>query len=465
MTPLLPLLASADDACPALPHGLDVAALHTATRPRDGRWPDRSLGDPASDPNNLVRQRWGIVAPQGPAGERLLSLVPRLRAAREAAQHTEARVFRVPPDLDATAAVRWHRDTLLDEDLPELERPRFLLLLGDLQQISPETQQVLALDGFPGRLCFETDAEYQAYEDKVLTTEQRALLSPQLSWFTVHDGSEATLLGHSALMQPGLAATESARLTGDLPLASVISAGNPREPNPAELIAVGAESHLLVTLCHGLGAPREGWSSPEAQRERQGALAFGRGWTLEAGDLSNTPFVPSGFWLHISCFGLGTPARSAYRHWLKRLAESDPALSALTQSQPPPGAPGFVSRVAQSALSNPHGPLAMVGHNDLAWSYAFQDYDTGAVRASRLAGVVSALGRGARAGVAFHTLARHFFTANHELTVDYDREEEDLVEGRHPRVDPLRRAHKWMRRQDLLGYTLLGDPAARRSPP
>jgi hypothetical protein len=64
---------------------------------------------------------------------------------------------------------------------------------------------------------------------------------------------------------------------------------------------------------------------------------------------------------------------------------------------------------------------------------------------------VTSLLRGHRVGVAFRELYRFFEQTNTELTT--------LTESNV--ADAARRAHLWMLRQDLAGFVLLGDPAAR----
>lgn len=465
--PLSLLLASPDSAAPVLPRGLDASACAAIGRPDDRSWPDRDLGDRGGDPNDLRAQGWGIVIPQGEEGKRLLALIPGLRAAREQQQGAKARVYEIPPNLDAEAATAWYRQTILAEKIQEWERPAYRLLLGDLRQISPESQQVLALDGFPGRLCFDREEDYAAYEAKLLAAEATPLPPSPLCWYTVRDGTEATEDGYALFMKPGFDASLRAHMAGVLPASEVREGGARSVPDPAELMGAAADTHVLVTMCHGLGGPADSWTTPGGQRARQGTLAFGRTQTVEASDLAKAPFAPGGFWFHISCFGLGTPARSAYRHWLQRLYQ----ISAFTgdaasvQASLPADASGaFISQVAQAALANQRGPLAMIGHMDLAWTFAFQDEQTSASRASRLLGVVRALAQGRRAGVAYRTLAEQFFAMNHAITVDYDRAEEAEVLGRPSPVDPQLRVNRWLTRQDLMGYALLGDPAARRTP-
>jgi len=74
--------------------------------------------------------------------------------------------------------------------------------------------------------------------------------------------------------------------------------------------------------------------------------------------------------------------------------------------------------------------------------------------------VVKGFLRGARAGVALRSLSRSLEQVNTELVALYDRH---ASQGRPSpgRRDQAYRGHLWMLHQDLAGYILLGDPAAR----
>ncbi len=467
------LLAHADDSRPVLEHGLDREATHHAPRPDDGLNATGHLGDPTADANDLPRQRWGIIAPEGDAGDRLLEQIGPLRTHREQQQAHPAEVYRVPPGMSARDAIGWKQDSYAPESVDEEDLPRYLLILGDLDQVSPELQHVLATDCFPGRLAFSVDDAYRAYADKAVAWEQGGGRSdsPRLLSYTVHDGSSAVHRGYRALVRPGLERAQKRLGTGKLRARAVEDAGEPIDPEPDELLELAgtAEGDLLFTLGHGAGAPRGGWGSRDEQRVRQGALSFGRGATLPAEELARQPFLPGGVWFNLSCFGAGTPNTSAFAHWLEALREQGewqaPAAAVLA-GLPPAGEEGFISSTAQAALANPRGPLAFIGHLDLAWSYSFEDAGgAGSSRAARFLNAWQQLVHGTRAAPALFHLLRHFGEANLALTTDYDAEQRAVVRGTSHEVDRARRGRLWMLRQDLLGFVLLGDPAVRLRTP
>jgi hypothetical protein len=103
------LMVDADDGRPTLDRGLGAAQ------------DDGSAGTTQpthlfceADQNLLDKQGWGIVAPEGPAGDRLLALVDELR--RHRAQQTElVQVYRVPPVMNQDQIWRTLAATSLGE--------------------------------------------------------------------------------------------------------------------------------------------------------------------------------------------------------------------------------------------------------------------------------------------------------------------------------------------------------------
>jgi hypothetical protein len=462
------LLTHADDRRPVLDEALPIDAVSHQPRPEE-LLSGKDLIDPGLDPNSLPEQRWGVVAPEGPSGDRLLALIEPLRKLREEEQGAPVRVYRVKPGMEGVEAARWKDTVLRNEAEFETEQPRYLLMLGDFDEVSVELQQVLGSDGFAGRLAFPSDTGYEAYVDKVLrwsrspspARQARALL------FTAHDGTPATTVGYRALMAPSLEGLRKLQELGSLSAGSLAELGEPSSWSMQELLTQVAspQPSVLFTMSHGLGVPRSGWRSVDEQRARQGAMSLGAEGTLDASSLASTPFLPGGLWFFLACFGGGTPTRSAFYPWLSRLREAGQypfRLDRLLAALPREGERPFVAALPQAVLANPQGPLAVVAHVDLAWTYSFQDLGRVARnRPSRFLGLLRTLLEGRRAGVGLGSLLRFFTEANTELTTLYDHEESARLAGRASPVDAAERAHLWMLRQDLSGYILLGDPAVR----
>ena len=449
------LLVDADDHAPALGRGAPlVAADERAAR----ALPDY-LWDENAAAGDLAEQRWAVIAPEGPEGDALLAAVDALIAARAEQQGAPVRIYRVPPRMRAEEAARWRKGVFQTSERDPRDLARYQLVLGDLDGVSAELQALQATDGFVGRLAFDRRADYVAYVDKLMSYETGLKRHAQKAIFhTVHDGTGATTVGHRALVEPAieLARALQERRRRAFPAELCVS-GDPVDPSRDDLLRdAAAAGSVLFSVSHGEGAPRRGWPSAAEQRARQGAMSFGADGRLAAEDLAGADFLPGGLWFMLACFGAGTPDTSKYRRWLDLLlaqGQFHGRPEVVLGSLPRPGEPPFVAALPKAALASPRGPLGFIGHVDLAWTYAFRELDTGKAtnRPQRFVHALASALRGDRLGVAFHALFRFLAQTNTELTAL----DEDEV------ADPTRRAHLWMLRNDLAGYVLLGDPAAR----
>jgi hypothetical protein len=442
--------------------GLGEEALRSAPRPGDVESPDE-LWDSAGDPNDLPAQRWGLVAPAGPRGDKLLALVEPLRRWRQAAQGGAPVIdYRVRSEMDSAYAARWKKEIFRQEGKSELSLPRYLLLLGNLHEVPLELQQALSVDAFVGRLAFNSDAGYTAYVEKVLRWEARAASRSRASmlFYTARDGSSGTELGHQALVAPCVDACRARQDEGDFPRADILELGGQGVVSQEALLAQASEPGpgVLFTLSHGRG-PDGGWAGPEARLKHQGELVLPGGKYLPAEALASGPFMPGGIWFSYACFSAGTPARSSYEHWLRQLPATDPNASLGRAALPQRGEQPFIAALPQAALANPDGPLAMMGHVDLAWSYSFNDRGRGTP--SRFIELLRVLAEGNRVGVALSTLWQVLNETSSELMSLYNQEELERAQARPSSIDLGERARLWMLRQDLSNYILLGDPAVR----
>ncbi|WP_257445853.1 hypothetical protein [Archangium lipolyticum] len=469
------LLADAEEQAPVLKAGLEFRAAWDSPKP--GQLPRRveayTLDAPGRDPNDLAAQRWGVIAPEGREGDEMLQAIEPLIRHRERQQGACARRYRVPPGMDAEAAVQWRDSEYRAEEVPEEERPRYLLVLGDLHQVSIELQQVLVHSAFVGRLHFAgpgggTDlAGHAAYARKVLASEhaREAAELPESLFYTALDGSGATEWGERLLVQPCLEAmkTKWERKHPGLRVQRVPYGGCGVD----ELVDAAGRTRagVMLTVSHGLGAPPWGWSSVERQWAMQGALSLGPGQVLFGDMVRSTPFLPEGIWFCLACFGAATPPVSAFHAWLEMLAQAGVYPGSpedVLRCLPQPGQRPFLAALPQAALANPRGPLAVIGHSDLAWSVGFSDPDNlHRSRASRFLSVLETLAGGGRAGVALDALMRFYREVNDTLMAQYQLRQDAAIRHKPDPVNPARLGGYWMLRNDLRGYILLGDPAVR----
>lgn len=462
------LLAHADEGTPTLEEGLPNDSTGDAEAKQD---PDVPLNfwDDGGDQNSLPEQRWGVLAPEGKRGDEMLAAIAPLMALRAQEQEAEVKVYRLPSQMTADEAARWRREVFDPVDQLKEELPRYQLLLGDLHELAAPVHEVMGLDGYVGRLAFDAIEDYAAYAQKVVDSENlKKAEAARALFYTVHDGTAATRVGHRSMVEPAVRLAQTALDKGQFPTNDLQMFGRMSDPVPEELFeqAGQTEPAVLMSVSHGAGSPRNGWKSAAAQLAAQGAMSFGREGTLRAEDFQNITFLPKGFWLMFACFGAGTPADSKFRHWLDllRKARAFPGRpEAVLKSLPVAGSRPFVSAHTKVCLTNPNGPLAILGHLDLAWSYSFQDLDTGkgVKRPARFLRIINNILKGDRYGLSTRELYQASGEANKQLLETYDAEQKAQVEKKAFKVNPKQRGHLWMLRQDLAGYVLLGDPAAR----
>jgi hypothetical protein len=468
--PLQLLLADADDRRPALADGLAGDPLDRTAAPA-GLPAARQLRDRGRDPNDLAVQRWALIVPEGDAGARREAVVRRLVEHRRAEQGGDVRVYRVPAAMDPADAARWHREVYLDERVPEAELPFYQLILGDLDEVPLALQQVQTIDGAVGRLAFDDEAGYEAYVDKLLRWERSPapIARARSLFYTAHDGTLATSHAYRQLIGPGLAAARRDRERDAYAAADIAELGDPGDPPSRDDLlsaAAAADPAVLLSVSHGLGPPRRGWASAADQRRRQGAISLGADGALAGDDLAGRRFLPGGIWLLFACYGAGTPSTSVYRPWLERLRELgqyDDRVDEVVRGLPRPGDRPFIAGLPRAALASPDGPLAVIGHVDLAWSYSFEELDGSDGPRNRVRRFTSLLAhalRRDRVGVAFRELASCAIAADTELLALYARQAVLAAAGPDP-SQAARLGHLWMLRHDLLGHVLLGDPAAR----
>lgn len=468
------LLAYADDNDAVLDHGLPRDSSDRAPKPkkavRGDDAPDWRRTD--ADPNDLTLQHWGIVAPEGKEGDQLLEAMMPLIRLREREQGSPVVTYRVPPDMDARSAVAWKDEVYWSEEIDEEDRPLYLTLLGDLTHVSLELQHALANCALVGRLHFgnaerknDLDA-YAAYAHKVVRFTERGSDEerPDLLFHVARDGTRATQSAESRLLQPSLEVAMKNRDSGKLPVANV---GEIEAEDVDAFLNAGARAKpsVLLSISHGVGAPRHGWSSEEEQWRKQGALVFGHHDVLDAERLGTQSFLPGGLWFLLACFGAGTPSVSAYHAWLSLLSKEGAysgKAHAVLASLPAAGARPFVAALPQVALANPQGPLAVVGHMDLAWTYGFSSAtNLNESRKSRFYSALEVMARGSRAGVGLEALMRFYRETNDALMAGYQSEADARSLNRTDATNNKERGHLWMLRNDLRGYVLLGDPAVR----
>jgi hypothetical protein len=476
------LLTYADTAGAVLEEGLDWEAATKGDPPKEKKAAGAHFRADGADPSDLYEQRWGLVVPAGPQGKRLREIVAPLVALREEQQGGKAIVYEVPPGMSDDATRAWlsnvySSDTHDGAPLDQADRPRYLLALGGPELISWEFQATAGVGLFMGRLAFPREGDYEAYVAKVLKHERAQATSPARAIFhTVRDGTAATNAGYEGLMLPTLEAARRGAEKSTFATKDIAVLGNESMNVSVDdfLRAAAAPGPtMLFSVSHGIGAPRRGWRTVEEQQRFQGAMKFGDGLKLTHEEVATRAFLPGGAWFFFACFGAGTPSESEYHHWLTRLQQLGlfpGPLDDVLRSLPARGQAPFMALLPQAALANPDGPVSVIGHVDLAWTFGFQEVrlvkDTVETRnrSSRFEDIFRQMVAGKRMGAAYSSLITVFNNASGELTAIFNKEAKDASQGVASTEDLARKVKKatlWMERQDIAAYVTLGDPAAR----
>lgn len=436
--------------------------------------------------SSLRAEKWGVIAPAGAAGKQMLEWIRPLRELRKQqcgpGPGAEPRIWDdVGPDMTGQQAREWR---LRYERIHPQDRPGYLLILGDLHEVSLELQQELMVVAAVGRLCF-TDldgqpdrAGYEAYCRKVCELEARRDAwsgAPRLLFYAAHDGSVASQEGYFDLIrrchadaskdeQLGAAGLHVFGQAEDHEWHAATSEPALRERTLLHFAQMSGPS-VLMSLTHGAAT-----SDAAVQRARQGSVVL-----RESGGQRRTevldpayfarPFLPGGFWFLEACFGAGTPTSSVYEHWIRALHRlgrhgEDPrdALAYLSRSARP-----FIARVPQVTLAHPSGPLGVFGHVDLAWTHGYQgvkETDLGSIHADHgpYYDVLRRVTQGQRFGAAVASLSNRAQQLGSHLAALYGQDERS---GSISEKERGLRAWLWMRYLDLAGYILLGDPACQ----
>lgn len=461
------LLVHADTRTPFMSEGLSAeTAAEAPERTDTGEQEPVRFWEEGGDPNDLEAQRWGLILPEGPTGDRLRDLIQPLIALRREQQGGHPiKEYRVPAGpMTMAGAARWRKQHFDAGEGTNTDLPRYQLILGELDQVPLAIQQMQASDGYVGRLHFSDERGYGAYVEKVLRAEKLPRQAPgRMVLHTAHDGTGALDAGFKSLITPGIELLRGEMDKGLFPASDCVIHGKPLDPGLEQFLESTAHAApgVLFSMSHGIGAPRGGWTKDAERFAGQGAMSFGRDGELPAAELASRTFMPNGLWFMFACFSAGTPDTSAYQHWLEKLVESGrySRLPDVMKTLAMAGRP-FIAATPQKVLANPNGPLAFIGHVDLAWTFSFREDDSPAKkRPGRFINTLKTMLKSDRVGIGFRELYRYLALTDSEIASIYD---EDVRTKATPGHDELiRRGYLWMMRQDISGYVLLGDPAVR----
>ena len=216
---------------------------------------------------------------------------------------------------------------------------------------------------------------------------------------------------------------------------------------------------LVFTATHGAGFTDENFLS---QKKLNGAIYCQGEPDTPLDDILFTsydvpdgqPFLEGSVFFQFACFGYGTPSESDFQHW------QDGKMAFNIQE-------AFVSDLPKRLLSHERGPIAYIGHVDLAWLQGFDDpknpnplseYNN---RITPFIDSCRSLLSGEPAGLALEEMNKRYDIENAIISNRIDQARKGRIEFSEEFYSKI--AEMYILRSDAQNYMLLGDPAVKLS--
>lgn len=341
------------------------------------------------------------------------------------------------------------------------DRPFYILILGGPKQVPFLFQAFLATVAAVGRLDLDSPGDVRAYAEKIVRLENahEPVNKRKAIFFATNHGKNAhgmydpTYYSHHHLAAP---LAQQVQDTYKVPVKTLF-AQDATKANLADALH-DANPALVFTASHGLGAPEE---TLKRQMLLNGALCCqdaptddDKQWLFGAWDVpTNDAFLEGALFFQFACFGYGTPAQSDFAHWDARIGR------AVNAKQ------DFVAALPKKLLAHPRGPLAFVGHLDIALLHGFEDpehpgtaADPWHVRVSPFTNAVRHVLQVNPVGFALREMNERYNQLNQNLTTFFDK-----VQRREIQADAnlqKRLVDTFLSRSDAQNYMILGDPGA-----
>jgi hypothetical protein len=329
--------------------------------------------------------------------------------------------------------------------------PHYVLIVGDPERIPFHFQAVLDSAASVGRLAFAEVGALEAYVEKVLRVEADTVGSTRrqaLMFATDRGAPDPTHYSRRFMAEP-----IQQHLDGlGVPVRGLYGADATQERLLEAL--TGGRFALIYTATHGAALPQ---ASLETQREVNGAIVCTPepGATqpelLAARDVpgEDVPVAEGAVVFAFACFSGGTPAESDFAHWI---GLDSPGVRE-----------SFVAALPNRLLAHPRGPVAFIGHVDLAWLDAFDDPDDPDIaifwhpRLTPFLKAVETVVAPQPVGLSMTAINKRFDIGNAGLAIAFDRQQRGTL--REGAADRQRLARAFIARSDAQNYLVLGDPA------
>lgn len=411
------------------------------------------------DETVLSEAGWGIVFPAHDAAgtDEVLDALQELLTLRRQQAGDRFRILRgadgIQPGESQADFFARHRAGAGPVDPRRL--PYYLLLAASPQVVSYEFQYQADVQHAIGRLHFEHLIDYRRYARSVVQAEIGQLSLPRrAALFGVRNpDDDPTALSADRLVAP-LAEHLSQNRAG-----WQVDAYRQEQARKHQLLALlGGDQTpaLLFSASHGVGFP----SGHPRQLDDQGALlcqewpgpqawqqALPKDFYVAADDIQDAAAPAGLIAFFFGCYSAGTPLLEDF-DYLTAPGEERRAIAPLP----------FVSRLPQRLLSHPNGgALAVVGHVERAWGYAFSEPGHESLLAT-FQSTLDALLDGRPIGSALDYFNQRYA----ELAAALTTQMAQLHAGGRKAVPRV--VETWTLLNDARNYLLLGDPAVRLTP-
>jgi hypothetical protein len=429
----------------------------------------RSILEQVPEPNKAdpLAVYWTyLISNKDPLKDKIISTIRPLAEFREMIKPDEPLIFN---DEQPDKWNDWFEQVYKKGD-PMSEPPHYVLIIGTPELIPFDFQSFLGIAASVGRLDFSSPEEdfiasLQAYVEKLIRIENKAnegyaSVKSDATIFAPDWGpKDPTHYSHFYMADP---LANKIKSNFGFTTNTIMSINATKTKLKGSLMT--SKSALIYTASHGIGDPK---GKLKVQKKKNGSilcqptgnekqpeeLAF----TSDDVPANNVPFLEGSVVFQFACFGYGTPKVSTYNRWL----DKNPKINSEEN---------FVSALPKRLLAHPMGPIAYIGHVDLAWLHGFDDPNIPNLPAiedtpwhARMGPFYKAievlLGKRNPVGRAMRTMSEQYLRYS---TVFVDRATL-AEEGIYPKNDSARKrlTDDFITFNDARNYLILGDPAAR----
>jgi hypothetical protein len=333
--------------------------------------------------------------------------------------------------------------------------PNYILIVGDPTMIPFRFQSILDSAACVGRIDFDSRDQIAGYVNKILKLEKKnAKLSSKeaIVMGTNYGPTDPTFYSANYLVKP-----ISSYISSKLKFRSKTLLGE-QASKPSFLKSLKQSKPALVfTATHGAAYMYENFFT---QKKLNGSIYCQGDMDAPIDDILFTsydipdgePFLEGSVFFQFACFGYGTPAESDFQHW------QDVGMPFNSQQD-------FISDLPKRLLLHERGPIAYIGHVDLAWLQGFDDpnhpnpvseYDN---RITPFIDSCRSLLSGEPLGRSLEEMNKRYDIENAIISNRIDQARKGRIEFSEEFYSKI--AEMYILRSDAQNYMLLGDPAVK----